>query len=84
MQTLGGLKAAWEQTWNKTIFLHKQNRCVNYNKGEFATKKRKRLLTTTMSKIGPPHDCRGAEIIFGRKHSKKLNKKFCLYFHRYG
>ena len=48
----------------KATFLHEQglsqnyptqNRCVNYNKSEFATKQRK----TTMSKKGPPHNYRG-------------------------
>ena len=30
------------------------NRCVNYNKSEFAKEHRKMYLTTTMSKIGLP------------------------------
>ena len=28
---------------------------ANYNKSEFAKKQRKMFLTTTMTKIGPPH-----------------------------
>ena len=52
----------------KDNFLNKQglsqnyftrNRCVNYNKREFATKQRRMYLTTTMSKKGPPDNYRG-------------------------
>ena len=53
------------KTWKKTPFLHEQglsqnyftqNSCVNYNKGEFATKQRKIYWPITISKIGPPHN----------------------------
>ena len=52
----------------KTTFLHEQglsqnyftqNRCVNYNKSEFAIKQRNMYLTTTMSKIGLQHNYTG-------------------------
>ena len=36
-----------------------QNRCVNYKKSEFATEQCEIYWTTTMSKIGPPHNYRG-------------------------
>ena len=36
-----------------------QNRCVNYNKSEFAKQQRKMYLTSTMSKIGLPHNYKG-------------------------
>ena len=51
-----------------------QNRCVNYNSCEFAIKQGKMYLTTTISKMGLPHNYRGniqlTNYIFSPKSAK--------------
>ena len=65
---MGLFTSAVTQARQKTTVLHEQglspnyftqNRCVNYNKSEFATKQHKMCLKTTMSKIEPLHNYRG-------------------------
>ena len=61
-----------QQTWKKTIFLHKQGliqnhfnwkKCINFDKSEFARKQHKMCLTTNISKPRLPHVNRGKNYV---------------------